>query len=113
MTNRGPKTLDEAAEWLRKHFDADAGRGLCAAFQIELAGAEGGCIALRVDDGRLDVRRGATEAPHVVLRLSAGDYYALLAGRENADLLYMAGRLEIEGDLSRALKLRTLFQLPG
>lgn len=113
MANPGPTHLNAALEWLRKHFDADAARGVCAVYQIELAGPQGGTIALRVDDGTLDARKAQVEAPHVLLRLTARDYYAVLAGRENADLLYMAGRIEIEGDLSRAMKLRTLFHPPA
>ena len=46
----------------------------------------------------------------MVFRLPAEDYFALLVGRENADLLYMAGRLEIDGDLALALKIRPLFR---
>jgi len=43
-------------------------------------------------------------------RLRASDFFAVLAGRENADLLSTAGRIEVEGDLSIALKMRKLFR---
>ena len=46
----------------------------------------------------------------MVFHLSAEDYFSILAGGENADLLYMAGRIAIDGDMSRALKLRTYFR---
>jgi predicted lipid carrier protein YhbT len=42
--------------------------------------------------------------------LAASDFFGILAGRENADLLFTAGRIEVEGDLSLALKMRKLFR---
>ena len=112
MTQGLPATRDEAIDWLRKHFHADAARGVRAVFQLDLAGNDGGGIQLRIDDGQLEVLAEPAPTPHVRLRLAADDYYGVLAGRENADLLYMDGRLEIDGDLSLAMKLRTLFRAP-
>ena len=37
------------------------------------------------------------------------DFFAVLGGSANPDLLYTADRLTVEGDLSLALKLRRLF----
>jgi putative sterol carrier protein len=107
-----PNCLDEAIDWLRKHFQPPAARGLSADFAIHLSGEGGGSILLRVRDEALEV--GVAPAGHadVRLRLPSSDYFGILAGRENADLLYMAGQLEIEGDPSLAMKLRTLFR-PG
>ncbi len=105
-----PRSVDEAIDWLRKHFQSEPSRSLRARFVIELSGEDGGAIGLRVDEGRLEVGPSAVDAPDVRLRLPAADYFGILAGRENADLLYMSGRLEIEGDLSLAMKLRTLFR---
>lgn len=110
MSARAPETLDEAIDWLRKHFDPEAARGLSAAFQLDLTGPGGGELALELADGALHLAPGRVAAPDARLRLAAADYFAILAGTENADLLYMAGRIEIEGDLRRVLKLRTLFR---
>jgi len=110
MPARAPETLDEALDWLRKHFDPEAGRGLSASFELDLSGPGGGELGLRLVDGVLHLAPGRVAAPDARLRLAAADYFGILAGRENADLLYMAGRIEIEGDLRRVLKLRTLFR---
>lgn len=105
-----PTCLDEAIEWLRKHFQPPVAQGLNADFAIDLSGEGGGSILLRVRDEALEVRAAAASQADVRLRLPSSDYFGILAGRENADLLYMAGKLEIEGDLSLAMKLRTLFR---
>jgi predicted lipid carrier protein YhbT len=105
----GPHSLDDAIEWLRKRFRADAAESLRASYRVELGGEAGGVLRIAIDDGRLELGRGAGERCDVVLRLAAGDFFDVLAGRANPDLLHMDGRLEIDGDLSLALKLRKLF----
>ncbi len=124
-----PASIDEAMEWLRKRFAADATRDVRVVFQFVLTGASalngtgawmgtdgvdsaplGGRFFARVEGGRLDVGIGEVPSPDVCFRLRASDFFAILAGRENADLLFTAGRIEIEGDLSLALKMRKLFR---
>ncbi len=112
MEATAPATLEEAAAWLRKRFDPEASSGLQLECAFELTGPGGGRLGVRVADGRLDVAPGAAPAPGVRLRLSARDFFGVLAGRENADLLFMSGRLEIEGDHALALRLRQIFRAP-
>ena len=49
----------------------------------------------------------------MVFHLVAREFFGILSGRENPDLLFMSERLRIDGDLSLALKLRTLFSSAG
>jgi len=95
---------------LRKHFAPEAARGVRATYQLDLAGAGGGLLRLEIEDGVLLIARGRAEAPQVILRAPAELWAALLAGRENAELLYMAGRIQIEGDLGLAVRLRSFFE---
>jgi ubiquinone biosynthesis protein UbiJ len=103
-------SVEAAVDWLRKHFDPEAARGLRVVYALELTGAAGGVIAVRVDGGQLDARAEPVEGADLRLRLAAADYFAVLAGRANADLLFMQDRIEWEGELSLALKLRRLFR---
>ena len=68
-----------------------------------------GVLHAHVDEGRLHAASGRIARPDVTFRLSAHDFFDVLAGRENADLLFMERRIEIDGDLSLALKMRKLF----
>ena len=113
MSAIAPTSIDGAIDWLRRSFRADSSRGLSAVFQFRLSGEQGGSFFIRVEGGSLEIQVGESESTQVVLQLPARDYFAILGGGENADLLYMAGRLEIEGDLSLAMKLRTLFRAPS
>lgn len=97
-------------EWMRKHFDAERATEVALVYQLELTGAGGGECALSVCRGRLVAERGRAARWDVLLRARADDWIGILHGRENADLLYLAGRLEIQGDLAAATRLRTFFR---
>ena len=103
-------SIEAAGDWFRKQFDAEASRGLRAVYEIELTGESGGTLALRVEDGRLDVAPGPAGASDLRLSLAIGDFFAILAGRANADMLFMEDRIGWSGDLSLALKMRRLFR---
>jgi putative sterol carrier protein len=105
-----PCSIGAALAWLRKAFRADAAAGLHVVYQLELGGEGGGTLFIRVDDGRLELAEGSTPDPDVVFRIGAQDFFAVLDGRENPDLLFMADRLVVDGDLALALTLRKIFQ---
>jgi len=104
-----PGSIDDALAWLERRFRPEAAADLSIAYQFELDGETGGVFGLRVEAGALDLAAAALPQPDVTLRMPARDFYGVLSGRENPDLLFMAERLQIDGDLSLALKLRTLF----
>ena len=60
--------------------------------------------------GRLDAGRGDFETADVRLCLEARDFFAELAGRANADMLFMEDRIRVTGDLGLALKMRRVFR---
>jgi len=108
-----PASVEEALEWFRKRFRPDAARGVRLAWAVALGGSPGEGLTIRVDEGRLELRPEVADDCDVVFRMSAADFFGVLAGTSNPDLLFMEDRLRIDGDLSLALKLRTLFSNPA
>ncbi|KAK4645501.1 hypothetical protein QC761_201990 [Podospora bellae-mahoneyi] len=51
------------------------------------------------------VGKGLGEKPTVTLSLSDADFGALVAGKANAQRLFMSGKLKIKGDVMKATKL--------
>lgn len=96
-------------QWLEKCFDASAARDVHAVVHFDLLGDDGGSLVLRIDGGRLDIQRGVASEPDVLMRSCARDFFGVVAGEENIDVMHMEGRLEVEGDLGVAMKLRTIF----
>jgi ubiquinone biosynthesis protein UbiJ len=110
MGARAPAAVEAAVEWLRKHFDADAARGFSAVFVLELKGPSGGSLTLQLADGVLSIAPGAAPRCDVAIRIEAGDFLDVLAGRANGELLHMAGRVRIDGEPALVLRLQTLFR---
>jgi hypothetical protein len=108
-----PGSIDDALSWLKRGFRAESARGVRICYQIVLEGEAGGTLRLDVEDGHLDASKSSAARPDVVFRMQASDFYGVLVGRENPDLLFMDERLCVEGDLSLALKLRKLFGAPA
>ncbi len=102
--------VETVMEWMRERFDAAAARELCAVFEFRLEGDAGGAFAMRVANGTASFERSGCARSDVRYRASLDDWLAVLDGRESPDLLYLAGHLEIEGDLALAVKLRCLFR---
>jgi putative sterol carrier protein len=108
--------VEAAAEWLRKHFDAEAARGFSAVFVLDLTGPTGGILTLRFEDGVFSIDSidsidsGALPRPAAAIRIDGSDFLDVLAGRANGELLHMAGRVRIEGDPALVMKLQTLFR---
>lgn len=60
---------------------------------------------------QLDAAASASTEADCSFRLKADDFVALLTGKVTGQQLFFEGRLEVEGDLSLALKLRELTQI--
>lgn len=110
MGDRKAAAVDAAAQWLRKHFDADAAQGFSGVFVLDLTGASGGALTVHVADGVLSTSPGAAPYRDVRIGIDADDFLDVLAGRANGELLHMAGRVQIEGASALVLRLQTLFR---
>ena len=112
-SERHASSLDAARDWFQKSFQPDSAQHLEAHYRFELENGASRVLSLRIQAGRLDLSDTALPEPDVVFRLRADDLLGVLQGGLNPDLLMMEDRLKIEGDLSLALKLRTLFRASG
>lgn len=104
-----PLTVREFFEALPSHFRPDAAEGLCAVYQFELSGANGGQYHLSVADRSCRVCTGVHPAPHVTLSMAGEDCIAILEGRLNGVSAALSGRLRLDGDLGLAMRLAAFF----
>ena len=104
-----PQNIPEAIDWLRKASRPELASGLRSIYQVDLTGPAGGSYWVRIDDGRLSSGEGSTPQPDLVMCLAASDFYDVLGGRANPELLFMENKVDVRGPLSLALKLRALF----
>ncbi|MDH4097776.1 MAG: SCP2 sterol-binding domain-containing protein [Nitrospira sp.] len=108
-----PATPKELFESLPSKLDKDAADDLDAVYQFDLTGAQGGRYQVLVKNGVCTVKEGAHADPHVTLSLDGDDCIRLLNGQLSGFSIAMSGRLQITGDISLAIQLKSLFPTVG
>ena len=76
---------------------------------FDLSGEGGGQWTVTIANGQLSIAEGAEATPTVTLKMTAADSVALFNGDLNPVAAFMQGRLKVEGDVSAAMRLQTLF----
>jgi predicted lipid carrier protein YhbT len=86
--------VDAVVEWRITH---DQGQEV---WQVTLRG------------GRATVERGTPGEPQVVFEIGEVDFLRLVGGHVEGPLLFMHGKLKVDGDLVLAVQMPNLFRLP-
>jgi len=85
--------------------------GMNATFQFVAEGEGGGEWNVVIADGQGTVSQGTAENPTIVLTASSEDWQALTTGELNGQTAFLTGKLKIQGDVTLAMKLESLFDL--
>jgi len=85
--------------------------GMTATFQFVAEGEGGGEWNVAIADGQGAVAQGMADSPTIVLTASAEDWLALMNGELNGQTAFLTGKLKIQGDVTLAMKLESLFDL--
>jgi putative sterol carrier protein len=56
------------------------------------------------------VAKGLGDSPNVTLTLSDADFGSLVAGKANAQRLFMSGKLKVKGDVMKATKMEPILK---
>jgi putative sterol carrier protein len=88
-------------------FRSERADGLDATFALDIEGA--GSWHAIVADGRCTIVAGPHPAPNVRITCSAANWLALIAGDLDPQFAFMTRRLRVEGDMSLAVRFRSLF----
>jgi len=105
-------TPQELFAQLPDEIDAGTAKALLATIQFNLSGDSGGRWWVTVQNGHATVGEGSAAHANVTIAMDAQDYVDMMVGSLNHQIAFMSGRLQISGDMSLAMKLRTLFRRP-
>lgn len=86
-------------------------KGMNVTYQFVITGDGGGEWAVTISDGQISVTEGKAEKANITLTISASDFLDLVAGKLNGQTAFLTGKLKIQGDMTLALKLQSVFNL--
>ena len=76
----------------------DRAEGLTATYQYTVHGEHGGMWTLSIDDGKAELRPGATENPDVKINIDEADLLGMARGEFTGTEAFMTGKLRVEGN---------------
>jgi putative sterol carrier protein len=66
-----------------------------------------------IEEGHARSSRKPDREPTVMLKMDAVTFLRLVTGTQTGPALFMTGKLSLDGDLSQATTLQTLFRMPS
>lgn len=86
-------------------------QGMNATYQFNITGADGGQWWVRIADGDATVGEGTADSPNITLTMEDENFVNLLSGKLNGQTAFLTGKLKIQGDMTLAMKLQSVFNL--
>ena len=111
-----PLILDEIFNRMAEHFRPESARDVDAVIHWRIGGrSDGGADEYEtvIRDDACEAHRGlAPEEPRVAFAIDGADFLKLVTGNAAGPMLFMSGKLKIEGDLMFAASAASLFTIP-
>ncbi len=104
-------SIQEFFDQLGGKMDPNKMTGMNATFQFVATGEGGGEWYVKIADGKGEIVKGKAGNPTIVLTSGATDWLDLMNGRLNGQTAFLTGKLKIQGDVTLAMKLESLFNL--
>lgn len=104
------KTLEQIMTEIEKALNEkpEPMKGLKATFQFDIK--EEGSYQLQIADGKAMITSELEDTPDCTLQLSFPNFCKFLSGEMKGTAAFMTGKLKVQGDVSKALKLESLLK---
>jgi putative sterol carrier protein len=110
------RVLDEIFRRMAEHVNADAAKNVDAVVHFRITEhPEGGedVYEVVIESGKLEVTNEPGREPRVAFVIGPVEFLRLVTGNAAGPMLFMSGKLKIEGDMMFAAQLTSLFTIPG
>ena len=107
--------LDEIFRRMAEHVDPGKAKGINAVLHWKITDRPDGGVdhyEVVLDDGKCTVSEEPTGEPRVTFTVGPAAFLRLVSGAQPGPVLFMAGKLKIEGDLMFASQVATMFRIP-
>ena len=101
--------IEETFLAMAGNFNNEKAVGLAAVYQWEILGDRGGQYYAEIVNGGIKVEKGAHPSPNITITIMAQDWLDILNGKLDGQMAFMSGKMKVKGDMSLAMKLKTLF----
>jgi putative sterol carrier protein len=111
-----PTILNEIFSRMEEHFRADRASNVDAVIHWRIGGGPNGAenrYEVIVRDGELNYTDEPSEEPRVTFKMNGATFLKLVTGNASGPMLFMTGKLKIEGDMMFAPQVQSLFRIPG
>jgi putative sterol carrier protein len=101
-------------QW-EEHFDSGSAGDTDAVLEWKIFDKPGGGYdryQVVIKDGRCTVEKDGDHEPRVTFRLKPVDFLKLVTGNAAGPMMFMTGKLKIDGDLMFAATVQSLFRMP-
>jgi putative sterol carrier protein/1,2-phenylacetyl-CoA epoxidase catalytic subunit len=105
--SRDPQKVSMLFDTIRRSVDTDATINGGATIQWDFKDAEP--WFLRIDNGATRAEQGRVESPDITLRCAFDDWVDITAGREDARMAMLKGKLRPKGSIRMLLRMPKLF----
>ena len=108
-------TLDEIFRRMAEHVEPSKARGNDAVVHFKILDAPAGGYdhyEVVLADGLAIVTDQPAKDPRVTFKIGPVDFLRLVSGNAAGPMLFMTGKLKIEGDLMYASTMTSLFRIP-
>lgn len=96
---------------LEARVNPERAAGMNATYQFDITGDGGGKWHATFANGGVAVAEGKAETPNITLTTDAATWMDIISGRTSGQTAFLLGKLKIQGDMSLAMKLASVFGL--
>ena len=107
--------LDEIFRRMSEHADPSRIEGIDAVVHFEITDAPGGgsdVYEAVIRDGKVEASNEPKEQPKVKITTAPVPFLKLVTGQQSGPVLFMTGKLKLEGDVMFASRMTSFFRIP-
>jgi len=106
------QSLQEITTSVEEAFNQNSGpiAGATVIYQFDITGEEEGTFQLHLDNGTAKVVQDTNSPAACTLKMSFESFKKFLAGSLSGTMAFMTGKLKVDGDLGKALKLESILK---
>jgi putative sterol carrier protein len=90
-------------------IDPNKIQGMNAIYQFSISGDGGGEWFVKLADGKGEVGQGTAENPNITISAASDVWLDIVSGKMNGQTAFLTGKIKIQGDMSLAMKLQSVF----